>query len=49
VLVNVTIWGALIVPTLCDANVNEFWLNVAIGPSPVPAKPTDCGLPGAYR
>jgi hypothetical protein len=46
-LVKVTIWGVLVVPTICEAKVNEFGLRSAIGPSPVPAKLAVCGLPGA--
>ena len=47
VLVKVTIWGVLVVPTGCEAKLNEFGLKSAIGPSAVPAKLADCGLPGA--
>jgi hypothetical protein len=47
VLVKVTIWGLPVVPTVCEAKVNEFGLKSAIGPSPVPVKLADCGLPGA--
>jgi hypothetical protein len=37
----------LVVPTVCEENARAFGLRLAIGASPVPVRPTVCGLPGA--
>ena len=42
--VSVTVCGALVVPTACDAKVRLVGDN-ATGTSPVPDRPAICGLP----
>lgn len=42
--VSVTVFGALVVPTVCAENVRLVGANVT-GTAPVPVSPTICGLP----
>ena len=47
VLVRVTVWAALVVPTVCGAKVAELTLRLTAGANPVPANGMVCGLPDA--
>jgi hypothetical protein len=40
VLVRVTLWGLLLVPTACDANVKDVGERLTAGPPPVPVRLT---------
>lgn len=42
--VSVTVFGALVVPTVCAAKVRLVGASVT-GTTPVPVSPTICGLP----
>jgi hypothetical protein len=47
VLLTVTVWAVLVVPTDCAAKVRLEEVRLTTGPDPVPDKPIACGLPTA--